>query len=431
MPNNSVSGPRGEVQFGVISLVALATGGMVGGGIYVSLGVVVEAAGQWAWLSFVIAGVVAVATAYSYAELSNHFESGGGAFDFLEEVDRRGLAGSLSWVLIVAYMLTIALYAYAFGRYSAHAFGLGAPVPRIASVVILVALVGLNLAGAGKLKTVEIAIVAANLAMLVILAVVGVADWAPEQLTPSAGAKGPWSAWIGAAAIFVSYEGFQLLTYEYDEIEDPKRILTPGLVGSAAAVVGIYVAVALGATMLAGADALIEQADVALSVAAEAALGTFGLVAMTLAAMFATSAAINSTLFSTAQLARRVAEDGELPAWFDHRNDNDVPGRAVLVIGIGAGILAVVGSLAALVEAASLVFLVAFAVVNITAVREKVDRRWVPTLALAVGAVVGVVLVVRLATTKPIALGLIMVVFVLAIIARPAVLRHVSTEPAG
>ena len=423
-----MSSDKNTSAFGAPSLVALATGGMVGGGIYVALGVVVEAAGQWAWLSFVISGLIAVTTAYSYASLSNHFGTGGGSFAFLEELDRRGAAGSLSWILIVAYMLTIALYGYAFGEYSAHAFGLGPPVPRIASAAILAALIGVNLLGAGKLKVIEIAIVTVNLAVLVAVAIIGVADWRPDELIGSAGPRGVWSAWVGAAAIFVSYEGFQLLTYEYDEIESPRKILVPGLVGSAAVVVGIYVVVALGATMIVGADAITEQPSVALSVAAEHALGTFGLAIMTIAAMFATSAAINSTLFSTAQLTRRVSDDGELPAWFDHRNGNDVPDRAVCVIGIGAIALSVVGSLSSLVEAASLAFLCAFAVVNVIAYREGAGHRGAPIASLIVGAAVGAVLVVRLATTKPMALGFIVAVFAIAMVARPRILARVHTE---
>ena len=41
-------------------------GGMVGGGIYVSLGVVIEAAGQWAWASFLVAGIAAWISATAY-----------------------------------------------------------------------------------------------------------------------------------------------------------------------------------------------------------------------------------------------------------------------------------------------------------------------------------------------------------------------------
>ena len=407
---------------------ALVVGGMVGGGIYVALGVVVEAAGRWAWLSFAIAGVIAVTTAHSYGSLSNHFESSGGAFDFLMKMDRRGAAGSLSWTMIVAYTLTLGLYAFAFGEYVAHAVGVGPLATRVISVLAISLLTGLILLGVDNLKRVEIFIVSANLVVLVILGVVGVSDWSPGSLSPSGDALALWRAGIGAAAIFVSYEGFQLLTYDYGEIDDPKRTLTPTLTWGSFAVVGIYILVALGATMLVGADAVLENETVVLAVAAEQFLGLGGLIAMTVAAAFATSAAINSTLFSTAQLATRIADDGELPAWFDSRNDSGIPARAVIVIAAIAALLSVVGSLTGLVEAASLVFLVAFGAVNIIALRNEAGSSLVASVALAVGGVVGLFLIYRLATTKPIPLGVIVALMLASYFLRPWILRRVPVE---
>lgn len=416
-----------DASLGVPAMVALVIGGMVGGGIYVALGVVIEASGRWAWLSFVIAGVVAVTTAHSYGALSTHFETGGGVFAFLEKIDRDGAAGSLSWTMIIAYTLTLGLYAFAFGQYVAYSFGGGAGVTRVLSVVVIVALTGLNLLGVADLTRVEIAIVGANLALLMALGVAGIADWSPERLSPSPPSPSVWAAGVGAAAIFVSYEGFQLLTYEYDQLRRPDR-LTAVLAGGASAVVAVYVLVALGATMLVGADAVVGAGTVSLSVAAEAWIGTAGLVAMTVAAAFATSAAINSTLFSTAQLTRRVADDGELPSWFDHRNSNDVPDRAVIVIAVGAAVLAVTGSLSSLVEAASMVFLSAFAVVNLLALRTRAGSRAMATTALLVGGGVGVVLVYRLLTTKPFALAAIVCLMVVSFAARPWLLSRMGVD---
>ena len=128
--------------------------------------------------------------------------------------------------------------------------------------------------------------------------------------------------------------------------------------------------VTLGATMLIGALTVIEEKQVALSVAAEHSLGVPGLLVLTVAAGFATAAAINSTLFSTGKLARRIATDGELPAWIDHRNGAGVPDRPIILIGMVATLLAVTGSLSTLVEAASLVFLATFIAVNLIAARE-------------------------------------------------------------
>ena len=80
---------------------SMAVGGMVGGGIFSVLGVIIGTAGQWAWLSFLIAGVIALISAHSYSQLSIKYSEGGGAFTYLRQIDHKGFAGSLSWILIL------------------------------------------------------------------------------------------------------------------------------------------------------------------------------------------------------------------------------------------------------------------------------------------------------------------------------------------
>ena len=58
-------------------------------------------------------------------ELAAYYGEGGGPFTFLCEINAEGFAGSLSWVLIVGYVLTNAVYAFTFGQYLGHVVGLG------------------------------------------------------------------------------------------------------------------------------------------------------------------------------------------------------------------------------------------------------------------------------------------------------------------
>lgn len=414
-------------KIGPIRSWALAAGGMVGGGIYIALGVVIEAAGQWAWASFVIAGIAALITAYNYAQLSNHYGKSGGAFEFLEEMNRREFAGSLSWLLIIGYTLTISVYAYAFGHYVAYAFAGGEIMIRMLAIGVTIIMIGLNLLGAGKLTGVEVVIVSGNLLILLVMASFGIAEWNPAMLSENITTRPASHALVGAAAIFVSYEGFQLLAYEYEDLEKPKRFFVPVMVSASLFVIGVYVAVALGATMIAGAGQIVASREIALSKAAEIAIGTPGLIAMTIAAAFATSAAINSTLFSTAKLSARVAEDKELPKWFDHRNQNDIPDRAVIGIGLIAGLLAITGSLSSLVEAASMIFVVTFTVVNVIAARVLNKSQWLSWSGAIISTVIGVVLLFRLAEEQLIPLILLLLLLLVVIFVRPRILAKNDT----
>ncbi|MGA8853421.1 MAG: APC family permease [Christiangramia sp.] len=421
--NNSSSS-----SLGWTSVWALAAGGMVGGGIYTALGVVVSVAGQWAWLSFLISGIIAASSAYCYILLANKFEESGGAFTYLREVNKNGIAGSLSWLLLLGYVLTMAVYAFAFGHYLSYSFNGGPWITRLCAIGIMVLLISLNLAGVTKTKKVEIAIVSLNLLALIGLAVVGFMHWDTIKLVSGIEPRPFWSAPIGAASIFMAYEGFQLLTYEYDEIKKPKKILKPTIMAAVIFVILIYIMVTIGAVMLAGSLAIIAQKQVSLSVAARSALGTPGLIIMTVAAVFATAAAINSTLFSSANLSKRVADDKELPPVFT-KTHNNVPYRAVILLGVLSTILAVIGKLSSLVEAASLIFLITFGSVNIIALRfMKESKKWISWIGIILAGIVIILLISRLSVVAPIQLAILIFLALLIIVGRPALMKNYSSK---
>ena len=424
----SVDSENTEGTIGPVTLWSLVAGGMVGGGIYTALGVVVALAGQWAWLSFLLAGLIALPSAYNYCRLTNRFEKSGGAFQFLEEMNRDGLAGSLSWILLLGYVLTIALYAFAFGHYLAFAFHGGSLLTRGLALGVTGALIVLNLLGMGKMKSIEIASVVGNLLVLLSLAGYGLANFDTNALVSGIEPQPFWAALIGAASIFVSYEGFQLVTYEYEQLKRPEKNLTPMVVSGTIFVILTYIAVALGATSLAGALTVIDKKQVALSLAALKAWGQPGLVALTVAAGMATLAAINSTLFSSANLAARIAGDGELPALFEKRNGADVPWAGVVILGALAGTLSVTGSLSVLVETASLAFLFTFGVVNLIAYRVLEKRRWVSVVGLSLGGIIGVFLLLRLLLSATFALAGFTVLSLLIFVGRPYILKRVKTD---
>jgi len=330
--------------------------------------------------------------------------------------------------LDAVYTLTISVYTYAFGHYVAYAFGGNEMVTRGLAIFIGVGLIGLNLCGLGKMTSVEVVIVTGNLLILVALAAYGLSHWSGIKLEAGIEPRSPLGALVGAAAVFISYEGFQLLTYEYDQIKDADRTFVPVLVSAAIMVVVIYIAVTLGATMLAGALTMVEQKQIALSVAAERAIGTPGLIVMTVAAGFATAAAINSTLFPTGKLAARVARDGELPAWFDHQNRFDVPDRPIILIGLLATGLAIIGSLSSLVEAASLVFLATFVIVNLICYRTIQEHRWAPMTGIGIGGTIGLILLCRLFVSAPIPLLILIGLTVAVFALRPIILKKVAAE---
>ena len=355
----------------------MAVGGMIGGGIFSTLGVVISVAGHWAWFSFLIGGLIALATGQSYSALTRKVDRSGGSYTFLRHLGYERIAGVVVWVLIVGYTLTVAVYGFTFGAYAAHAFGADGWLPPFAAVAAIAVLAGVNLIGAREATVLELFAVWGKLVMLLGLAAFGLWQWAPERLVVEHGQPvGFVNALVGTGVVFMAYEGFQLLSYDYDEMKDPPFVI--GLAMPLAILVTMltYIAVALGTPMLVSAQEIVRQEEVSLAAAGEVAAGSFGLLAVTAAAIFSTASAINATVFATARLAHRAACDGELPMAFARENDAGVPWVGTLLISVTAAILAVVGGIEGLVEGGSFVFLLVFATVNAIALREGVGRRW-------------------------------------------------------
>lgn len=407
---------------------SMAVGGMVGGGIFSVLGVIIATAGQWAWLSFLIAGAIALTSAHSYSQLSIKYSEGGGAFTFLRKIDHKGFAGSLSWILILGYILTLSVYAFTFGHYVAHVFNFGTWLPRVLAIMIIAILAGVNLKGVGDASEVEIVTVYGKLLVLLGLAIYGFTEWNPEQLTQGISSK-PWHmAIIGAGTIFMAYEGFQLLSYDYKDLKNPNQTLPRATIWAVIAVILTYLLVTIGVTMTVGAEKLIENKEIALSIAGKKALGTTGLIIVTIAAAFSTGSAINATLFSTARLMESVAEKKDLPHLFVKENVHKIPFYAVLSIAGVAALLATIGSLSNLVDAASIIFLFTFGVVNFIAFRQKVKLKWLCLLgAISCGLAIISDILVQIQKIPYSIIGLIVLSTALFLL-RPYLIRKMDTE---
>ncbi|MCB2067267.1 MAG: APC family permease [Erythrobacter sp.] len=363
---------------------AMAVGGMIGGGIFSTLGVVITVAGQWTWFSFLLGGLVALASGHSYSALTRHFGKSGGSYLYLRESGWNRLARVVVWTLVVGYILTVSVYAVTFGAYAANVFGAPGWVRLLAAIAAIVVLAGVNLLGASEATLLEKVAVWGKLVILLGLAGIGLWHWAPERLELHPGDPTSFSAaLVGMGVVFMAYEGFQLLSYDYDEMRDAPRTIAVAMPTAIVVTALTYIAVSLGATMLAGAPAIVAEAEVALALAGRDALGLAGFVAVSVAATFSAGSAINATVFATARLAETAAKDGELPRLFASRDARDVPWFGTLVISGAAIVMVLLGNIAGLVEGASFVFLLVFGLVNALAIHHRAGKAWIAMVGLA------------------------------------------------
>ena len=342
---------------------AMAVGGMIGGGIFSVLGVTVDAAGHLAFLCFIIAGAVALVTANSYAGLTRRSGRSGGPYVYLCDAGHPQLAAITSWFLILGYVIALAVYAFTFGHYAARVIDAGDLVARVLSVVVLVVFWLVNTRGVAASSLTEDVVVAVKLAALAGIAGVGLWSWSSARLTPLAD-KGGLGVIVGAASIFVAYEGFELLSYDYDDIEDAERTLPRALYLSVAAVILIYVLVTFGSQMLVSDPLIVAQRDASFATVGQQALGTTGRWVATLAAVLATSSAINATLFSSARLTRDLSAAREVPSRLGTTTNRGMPATAMWMLTMLGVVFAMMPGIEVILTFGSVTFLGVFGLVN-------------------------------------------------------------------
>jgi amino acid transporter len=363
--NISSAAPAGSGHIGLIAAVSIGIGGMVGAGIFSILGVVAHAAGNAMWLAFAVGGVVALLSTYSYAKLGATFPSAGGAVHFLVKSFGDGvLAGGLNLFMWAGYIISLALYATAFGGYAAT-FVTTTPSPlllKFLAVVPVVVLTLVNAFGATFMGRWETFIVAVKVAILVLFAAVGLCFIRPGYLSPELWPETK-SILFGAGVLFIGYEGFGLVTNAAADMRDPRKLLPRALYTSVILVIALYLAVALTVTGNLS-DYEIEQSkDYALAEAAKPFLGQFGFRLIAIAALFSTASAINATLFGSANVCYMIARDGELPAGLSRGEWKDATGGLLLTAALVVVVM-LIFDLSGIAMMGSAAFLLIYAAVN-------------------------------------------------------------------
>jgi amino acid transporter len=389
-----------ETRLGTFSTLSIGIGGMVGGGIFAVTGLTVEVTRGAAPIAFLIAGVVALLTSYSYLKLTLRFPGEGGTVEFLNRAFGAGIVtGAANILLLLSYVVLLAIYAYAFGSYGAGLF------PKaeygfwlhVFINAVIVGLVVVNVFGANLVVRSENFF---NVVKMLLLAAFVVAGFITPMEWSRLGTENfvsPLGLVAGAMLIFLNYEGFELIANAAKDIANPERSLPIAYVGGVLIVIALYVLIVMVVVGHLSFSAVAKSSDNALSVAAEQIMGRAGYIGIAVAALMATSSAINATFYSTGRLTYIVARTGELPGELK-RSIRGQHLEGTLIAAALALLVANFVPLEAIATMGSAGFLLIFMAVNITNVilaRDTGSRAWISGLAALSTAIALIVLCVE------------------------------------
>jgi amino acid transporter len=399
MTNHSAHRHRGK-PLGTPELIAIALGGMIGGGIFTILGISVEMIGSLTPIAIIIGGALASLAAYSYVKLALYYKDEGATYSFFKRTftDHPFAASLIGWFTIFGYISTLALYAYTFASYAISGSGISDSEwlrKGIAGCIIaLFALVNIwSVKGMGKLEDI---MVYSKLVILAIIAFVLInnSNTSLPELLPKTQDATLLTVLIVAAVTFVAFEGFQLVILAIKEIDQPEKKIPRAIYTSIALATLIYVVIALGTIMTIPFEDIIRDKEHALAAGATSAIGHWGTELVIAGALLATSSAISGTLFGASRLMSVIARDGYFPATFTKQNSHS-PIHAIICLALLAFFLILVGGLQLILEFGSITFLIVsllMAYANFK-IRHKTESSLSLTLLAIAGLGIGTLLI--------------------------------------
>lgn len=226
-------------------LVLYGMGVIVGAGIYVALGAVMQRAAAAAPLSFFLAGASAALTGLCYAELASRFPEASGAAGFVRHAFRSDIAGGIATLAITA-ATAVAAASIAHGA-AVYLREIAAIDPWLITTIVIAVNTGIAIYGVRA--SVGLAAIVGAVEILGLVAAVAAGlylapDYRIEALLPS-GAEGWLGVLDGAFIAYFAFIGFETLVNMAEEVKNPTRTVPAGIVGAVAASTALYVLVAV------------------------------------------------------------------------------------------------------------------------------------------------------------------------------------------
>ncbi|PJZ16000.1 amino acid permease [Lactobacillus crispatus] len=266
-------------SIGVVSATAIGVGGMMGAGLYTLLGLSANSAGVWLPVSFLIGGIVAAFSVYSYSKLGMKYPDRGGAAKFLlKEFGDGLLAGGMNVFQYIGWIITMALYATGFAEYACQLLGKSSSgwLGKAISIGIVIVVVAINIMGSKQVARAQTAIIAFELLILLSFVAVGLTKLHVPTITSSNSGNivGILSA---AGLLYVTYEGFGVVTNAAGSMVNPKKQLPQALFFSLGIVMVIYIVASVVVVMTLGVQGAVANQGHVLATAGKLVLGNWGL----------------------------------------------------------------------------------------------------------------------------------------------------------
>ncbi|MFI5166970.1 MAG: APC family permease [Thermoanaerobaculales bacterium] len=293
--------------------VALYVSSVLGSGVLVLPGLAARLAGPASLLAWAFLTLASFPFAYTFASLSARNPESGGVYAFAKEAFGRHAAAVAGWLFGLWYIAGAPAVILIAGSYLGYAFPLGRLEIHLFACVVIVVPYLINLRGIVFSNRIQLGIVAAIIALLVLAVGFSIASVKAANFAPFM-PHGLLPVGTAAALIFWSYLGYENVSNVAEEFEDPKRDFHRSVVASVVLIGFLYLSVAF---VTVGTRAYEAGGSVAPFAAMFSnVLGIYGAAGTAILAVVIIFATANAYMAGMSRVALAVARDGALPGPF-------------------------------------------------------------------------------------------------------------------
>ena len=341
-------------RLGLFDTTMIVMGGIIGSGIFINPYVVAQQVPSTILIlaAWAFGGLIALAGAFIYAELSSQMSASGGQYIYLRDAFHPALAFVYGWALLLvtqtggmaAVAVTLAKYVCALGQMEAND-----NVAAWLATIVLTVLTIINCLGVRAGSTTQNVFMILKLVAIAALVAFGLMVTGPSTPAIAGSTSSPPGIWnsliaFGAALIPVqfAYGGWQTSCFVAGEVHEPRKNLPRGLLLGVLGVIVVYLSVNFVCVHALGPQALGETRTPA-SAVMRLALGENGARIIAIGIAVSTIGFLSQSMLTAPRVYFAMAEDGLFFASLAKLNRARVPAFAIALQGALAIVITLSG----------------------------------------------------------------------------------------
>lgn len=362
----------GELKqaLGFFDIYMMAMGNVMGAGIFVLLSETIKHSKKFTWLAFLIAGVLALMSGFSYIEFSNIFKSNAGESEYIGSAFGE-LSGIITTgILLILNGLNVSSVAFGLGKYIEQFYHIPYMITSAISIIVfgLINIVGVEMSS--FLNIICTFIEYFGLAAIFV----------PGMLSKNLDLNFKWKDMVPLQSLSMaslisifSYIGFETTIRITEEAKNPDRDIPLALIACVITSVIIYILTSLTVTNLKGMGNAISNStpldNVAALLYSKKYVKLFNFVAF-----IGVINTILVTLLANSRMLYSISEKIPKTSFLRYVNkDTQTPVYSIIAVTIFSLFLLLINNLEKLAGATCCVFFIVLAMVNLSLMKLYID----------------------------------------------------------